>query len=92
MTDQTNVDRAAAIIARFLPPLPGNLGPLQAEKTSRALHAAGVLMPDDMSTQTETVGPFFPEGEEAPDVPDGTDVYRVVGPWVPVTNDGSAAN
>lgn len=42
----TNIDRAAEIIEGFLPPLPGKLGTVQAEKTSRALHAAGLLAPD----------------------------------------------
>lgn len=42
----TNIDRAAEIIEGFLPPLPGRLGPVQAEKTSGALHAAGLPMPD----------------------------------------------
>ena len=52
MTDQANVDRAAEIIERFLPPLPGKLGTVQAEKTSRALHAAGLLAPDPQIIRT----------------------------------------
>lgn len=77
----TNIDRAADIIERFLPPLPGSLGAMQAEKTARSLAEAGLLMPDGMSTQTESVGPYFPEDEEMPDLPEGTDVTRIVGPW-----------
>ena len=48
---------------------------------ARALHEEGLLMPDGMNTQTETVGPYFPEDEDMPDLPEGTDVTRIVGPW-----------
>ena len=48
---------------------------------ARALRRAGLLMPDGMNTQTETVGPYFPEDEEMPDLPEGTVVTRIVGPW-----------
>ena len=48
---------------------------------ARALRRAGLLMPDDATTQTETVGPYFPEDEDMPDLPEGTVVTRIVGPW-----------
>ena len=72
----TNIDRAAQIINDTLGVLE-----VSAESIAYELAKAGLLMPDDATTQTETVGPYFPEGEEMPDLPEGTDVTRIVGPW-----------
>lgn len=75
-----NVERAAKIIADALRP-----ALLTADGIGRdlahLLADAGMLMPDGMNTQTETVGPYFPEDEEMPDLPEGTVVSRIVGPW-----------
>ena len=72
----TNIDRAAQIINDTLGVLE-----VSAESIAYELAKAGLLMPDDATTQTETVGPHFPEDEEMPDLPEGTDVTRIVGPW-----------
>jgi len=42
----SNIDKAAQEIQRFLPPLPGELGKIQAEKTAKALADAGLLAPE----------------------------------------------
>jgi hypothetical protein len=77
----TNIDRAAEVIADAFRPGFGVGADAIGRDLVHLLDDAGLLMPDDATTQTETVGPYFPEGEEAPDVPDGTDVTRIVGPW-----------
>lgn len=71
-----NIDRATKIISDTL-----GVMTFSAENAAYRLAKAGILMPDDATTQTETVGPYFPEDEEMPDLPEGTDVTRVVGPW-----------
>lgn len=77
----TTTDRAAEIIERFLPPLPGSLGAMQAEKTARALADAGLLMPglppvtvDELDRPSATVGPASP----APGAGGETRIGRVV--------------
>ena len=72
----TNIDRAAQIINDTLGVLE-----VSAESIAYELAKEGLLMPDDATTQTETVGIYFPENEEMPELPDGTDVTRIVGPW-----------
>lgn len=72
----TNINRAATIISDTLGVLT-----ISAENTAYRLAKAGLLVPDDATTQTETVGPYFPEDEDMPDLPEGTDVTRIVGPW-----------
>ena len=47
--------------------------PLPFTSAARALHEEGLLMPDGMSTQTETVGPYVPEDEDMPDLPEAND-------------------
>jgi hypothetical protein len=71
-----NIDRATKIISDTL-----GVMTFSAENATYRLAKAGLLMPDDATTQTETVGPYFPEDEEMPDLPEGTDVTRIVGPW-----------
>lgn len=77
----TNIDNAAKIIRLAMLARTFRSPELRALTAARALHTAGLLMPDDATTQTETVGPYFPEDEEMPDLPEGTDVTRIVGPW-----------
>ena len=83
----TNIDRAAEIIslatrgAHTTDGHPMKMSDHTAQIIAKALAKAGLLMPDGMNTQTETVGPYFPEDEEMPELPDGTDVTRIVGPW-----------
>lgn len=71
-----NIDRATKIISETL-----GVMTFSAENAAYRLAKAGILMPDDTTTQTETVGPYFPEDEDMPDLPEGTDVTRIVGPW-----------
>lgn len=77
----SNVDRAAAIIADVFRPLVKGYADALGHDLAMQLYDGGVIMPDDATTQTETVGPYFPEDEEMPDLPEGTDVIRIVGPW-----------
>ena len=75
ISNATEIIRLAMLAPTFRSP------EIRALTTARALRYAGLLMPDDMNTQTETVGPYFPEDEEMPDLPEGTVVTRIVGPW-----------
>lgn len=75
INNATEIIRLAMLSPTFRSP------EIRALTVARALRYAGLLMPDDMNTQTETVGPHFPEDEEMPDLPEGTAVTRIVGPW-----------
>ena len=77
----TNIDRAVHILADAFRPGFGVGADAIGRDLAHLLADAGLLMSDDMNTQTETVGPYFPEDEEMPDLPEGTDVTRIVGPW-----------
>lgn len=58
----TNIDRAAEIIAQEWATFSTHDLCGHEIGIARALHRAGMLMPDDMDIQTETAAPTLPEG------------------------------